>query len=176
MVIGNRVNEKWLGCWLCGRREGGGEMEEGLLEENLKLGEKRDLAGQGESEQQQKQDKVEWRVMKANGLNQGKNTEVRGGEESVPTGNTGLSVTSEPLFLFFFSFNLSFIASDTVWSYNINTRLYNTNHFCIWSLGINVRQSSNLFSYGQTVMFKTGLVSHFNLVKLKMCFTAKDEA
>lgn len=39
--------------------------------------------------------------MKANGLNQGKNTEVRGGEESVPTGNTGLSVTSEPLFLFF---------------------------------------------------------------------------
>lgn len=28
--------------------------------------------------------------MKANGLNQGKNTEVRGGEESVPTGNTGL--------------------------------------------------------------------------------------
>lgn len=40
--------------------------------------------------------------MKANGLNQGKNTEVRGGEESVPTGNTGLSVTSEPLFLFFF--------------------------------------------------------------------------
>lgn len=26
-------------------------MEEGLLEENLKLGEKRDLAGQGESEQ-----------------------------------------------------------------------------------------------------------------------------
>lgn len=76
-------------------------MEEGLLEENLKLGEKRDLAGQGEGEQQQKQDKVEWRVMKANGLNQGKNTEVRGGEESVPTGNTGLSVTSEPLFLFF---------------------------------------------------------------------------
>lgn len=34
-------------------------MEEGLPEENLKLGEKRDLAGQGESEQQQKQDKVE---------------------------------------------------------------------------------------------------------------------
>lgn len=34
-------------------------MEEGLLEENLKLGEKRDLAGQGEGEQQQKQDKVE---------------------------------------------------------------------------------------------------------------------
>lgn len=34
-------------------------MEEGLPEENLKLGEKRDLAGQGEGEQQQKQDKVE---------------------------------------------------------------------------------------------------------------------
>lgn len=46
--------------------------------------------------------------MKANGVNQGKNTEVRGGEESVPTGNTGLSVTSEP------HFNSSFIASDTV--------------------------------------------------------------
>lgn len=40
--------------------------------------------------------------MKANGVNQGKNTEVRGGEESVPTGNTGLSVTSEPPFLFLF--------------------------------------------------------------------------
>lgn len=38
MVIGNRQNEKCLGCWPCGRRERGRKVERKFLEEeNVEL-------------------------------------------------------------------------------------------------------------------------------------------